>query len=139
VWSLRDSYAKLEDELVNKAVNNPAKVGTSIELTGWQNLYRDFDLWSVQVKSVLDHIVFYLRFGVGRQIFTFHKKGAVIINELENNLPADSPAIVKKTAARIVALIKENTPWLTNTIDVRDDFNHYTSGRFHPASVVLRN
>ena len=137
IWELRDSYAALEAKLIENARLNPAKRGESVEIVGFQNLYRDFDLFTVQVKSVLDHMVFFLRYGIGLRALGFHKKGKAIINQLEGNLAKNCSPIVKSTAFNIAELIRENESWLKATIDTRDDFNHYTDRKYHPNRFVV--
>jgi hypothetical protein len=138
VWSLRDSYAKLEKQLEEDARNNPVAYGGKAESAGWHDLYQYFELFSVQIKSVLDHMVYFLRHGVDQSVFGFNEKGQVIVNILENNIPKSASSVVKKKiSAIIVKLIRDNNSWLKDTIDVRDDFNHYTDGRFHPNQFVV--
>jgi hypothetical protein len=137
IWELRDSYAALEDKLIEEAKAHPAKYGESIGVVGFQDLYRDFDLFSVQVKSVLDHVVFFLKYGVGLRVFGFHKKGAAILNQLEKNLAKDCSPVVKSVAKNLAEFIRANEPWLQATINTRDDFNHYTDGKYHPNRFVV--
>jgi hypothetical protein len=96
VWSLRDSYAKLEKQLEEDARNNPVAYGGKAESAGWHDLYQYFELFSVQIKSVLDHMVYFLRHGVDQSVFGFNEKGQVIVNILENNIPKSASSVVKK-------------------------------------------
>ncbi len=82
-------------------------------------------------------MVFYLRFMADIKIFSFKEKGLVIANILGNNFPGDASTCAKKSAKNVVALIRANESWLKRTIEVRDDFNHYTDGKMHPNKFIV--
>ena len=94
-----------------------------------QALYDEFDVFSVQIKSTLDHLVQVLRSVLGRKwtMYSFSDKGDGVLKSLQHN------ASVKRYGGQIRMmehyLFNEvNRTWLTALIDTRDRVNHGMTG-----------
>lgn len=101
---------------------------TVLELQYSEELFQEFDEFTVQLKSTLDHLV---KVGVpilGGRVWTlrtFGDKGQDVIRALNNNAPKRFRGAVKGIKEM---LLKTNEPWLTSFIAVRDRINHYIAG-----------
>ena len=130
VWKHKETYAKLEDELIAIARAKPIDEtqNVPVRLTTAQDLYLELDGLLVQFKSCLDHMIhvlhysFHLNFA---SLTTFGDKGDKIISLLRNNVRG---ANFKQVAAQIARIIEANKEWLGLVIDLRDKMNHYVDG-----------
>jgi len=92
VWNHLTAYHKEEKRLIDKFSDPEVK---HMEFS--QVLYEEFDVFTVQIKSTLDHLVKILRPIVGRQwtMHTFGEKGEKVLNGLKNNTPKEKRGTVK--------------------------------------------
>jgi hypothetical protein len=136
IWTINNRYEIREKELVaateakpiDRRKNEPVRIGSG------QDLYIEWDMFLVQCKSVLDHMVVILHYTHGlnfSSLTTFGNVGQGIINVLKANVGAKPPA--KKVAARLlIETIEKNQDWLRGMINARDRMNHFTSGGISP-------
>jgi len=91
------------------------------------DLFLEFDGFLVQVKSTLDYLVKVPQPIVGRKhwsLATFGEKGDKVVKALAN-LPKQFQSRAKRFD---IALVKQQKPWLQDTIDARDKINHFLDG-----------
>lgn len=136
IWTINNRYETREKELVaateakpiDRRKNEPVRIGSG------QDLYVEWDVFLVQCKSVLDHMVVILHYTHGlnfSSLTTFGNAGQGIINVLKANVGAKPPA--KKVSARLlIETIEKNQQWLKGMINARDRMNHFTSGGISP-------
>lgn len=93
-----------------------------------QELYEEFDVFSVQVKSTLDHLVQIMRPILGRNkwaIYSFSGKGETVLNSLKRNTGKHHAGHVRMMEHQ---LFGDNQGWLALIIDARDRVNHGMAG-----------
>ena len=120
VWKHLEAYRVEEQRLKEKFWLNP---DAPREYS--QDLLEEFDVFAVQVKSTLDHLVKVLRPMLGPEwkIYTFEKKGAGVLKTLKGSFSE------KKYGGQIRAMEHYlfddvNKAWLTLIIESRDRVNH---------------
>jgi len=121
VWKHLQAYKAGEDALVAKF-----EAGEKYPVYS-QDLFLEFDEFTVQTKSTLDHVVKVLRPMLGRKwnIATFADKGEAVLNSL-HNLGAAFEGRVK--SIELICFNDDYKGWLDAIIDARNRVNHYQSG-----------
>jgi len=123
VWNRLQAY---EDEERRLTAQFTARADSQREHS--QALYDEFDVFTVQIKSALDHVVQVMRPILGRtwNMYTFEKKGQGVLKALQNNT---GKRYVKHVELMEAVLFSEvNREWLTMIIVVRDRVNHGLAG-----------
>lgn len=93
-----------------------------------QVLYEEFDVFAVQIKSTLDHMVKVLRPIIGRSwtMYTFGDKGDKVLKGLKGNSPKDKQGTVK--SMEFLLFNEAHKFWLDAVIESRDRMNHGIAG-----------
>jgi hypothetical protein len=124
VWNHLQAYRAEEQRLREKFWANPDAPPEHS-----QELYEEFDVFSVQVKSTLDHLVQMLRPVLGKKMtmYTFADKGERILRCLQRNMS------LRQYGGQVRAMehylfTEVNKQWLTALIDTRDRVNHGMTG-----------
>lgn len=133
VWKHAKEYHAIEARLVEEysTIEIPNHVLYS------QELYEEFDVFSVQIKSTLDHLSW-----VFRPIFrgehnwavhTFHDCGANVMNELKGR---------KQYKAQVSILERTlwtagNRKWMEQIVGSRDRMNHFKNGGINIRHVAI--
>ena len=129
VWVHLDRYRKVQEELVAKLTTAPSDSNQSvIEMEYSDELFQEFDEFSVQLKSALDHLVKIPIPVLGPRVWslrTFGSKGNDVRKALENNIPKKHKKQVKHMKKM---LLDRNAVWLGDIITVRDKINHFIEG-----------
>lgn len=124
VWRHLEAYRAEEHRLKEKFWKNP---DTPREHS--QELYEEFDVFSVQLKSTLDHLVKVMRpvLGPKWKMHTFGRKGEDVSRCLQGSFSQ------KKYGGQVRAMEHYlfndvNKQWLTLIINSRDRVNHGQAG-----------
>ena len=123
VWKHLQAYHDEETRLTAKFT---ARADTHREHP--QELYEEFDVFAVQIKSTLDHLVQVMRPMLGRKwsMYTFAEKGEGVLNSLRRNT---GKRYVQHVELMERVLFSEvNKEWLTMIIVSRDRVNHGLAG-----------
>jgi hypothetical protein len=94
-----------------------------------QELFEEFDVFVVQIKSTLDHLVKVMRPMLGRNKWTMHTfsgKGETVLASLQRNTPRKHAGIVKSMEHFLFN--DRHKMWLADIIDSRDRTNHCQEG-----------
>jgi len=124
VWTHLQAYQAQERVLVQQAAGWPT---TKREHS--QELYEEFDVFSVQIKSTLDHLVQVMRPILGRNkwtIYSFGDKGERVLASLQRNTSKHHAGHVRMMEHQLFN--ETNKRWLTGIIDARDQVNHGMAG-----------
>jgi len=124
VWTHLQAYQAQERVLVEQAAGWPS---TKQEYS--QELYEQFDVFSVQIKSTLDHLVQVMRPILGRNkwtIYSFGDKGERVLASLQRNTSKHHAGHVRMMEHQLFN--ETNRRWLTGIIDARDQVNHGMAG-----------
>lgn len=124
VWMHLQAYQAQERALAEAAATWPT---TKREHS--QELYEEFDVFSVQIKSTLDHLVQVLRPILGRNKWTmssFGDKGERVLASLQRNTSKYHAGHVRMMEHQLFN--ETNKTWLTGIIDARDQVNHGIAG-----------
>lgn len=123
VWKHLDGYQSEAGRLAEKFSDPGIKHGEYSQV-----LYEEFDVFTVQIKSTLDHLVKIMRpmVGSGWTLHTFADKGEGVLRALKHNTG-------KKYLGRVAAMEKllfaeHHREWLGALIDTRDRVNHGIAG-----------
>jgi hypothetical protein len=122
VWKHLQAYHAEEKRLVEKFA-----AGAKHQVFS-QELFEEFDVFAVQIKSTLDHVVKVLRPMLGRKwtMYTFSDKGEGVLNSLERNTPRKHAGRVK--SMKFLLFSEHHKAWLAAIIDSRDRMNHCQEG-----------
>jgi hypothetical protein len=95
-----------------------------------QALYEEFDVFTVQIKSALDHLVKVLRPIIGKSwaMYTFGDKGDKVLKGLKGNTPRSKAGTVK--SMEFLLFSEGHKFWLDAVIESRDRINHGIAGGF---------
>jgi hypothetical protein len=121
-WKHKERY-KAEEQRLIEALKTPKPTDPDIENS--QELLDACDVFLVQVKSALDHMVKILQPVIGINLHTFGEKGEQVFTALENNGPRkhrESVQDFKKNR------FERHRAWLEVTISARDRLNHCIDG-----------
>jgi len=124
VWTHLQTYQAQERALVQQAAGWPT---TKREHS--QELYEEFDVFSVQIKSTLDHLVQVMRPILGRNkwtMYSFGDKGERVLASLQRNTSKHHAGHVRLMEHQLFN--ETNRRWLTGIIDARDQVNHGMAG-----------
>jgi hypothetical protein len=123
VWRHLQAY-KAEEERLRAAFAASAKPHPEHS----QELYEEFDVFSVQVKSTLDYLVGIMRpvIGPAWTIYAFGDKGQRVLNALKRNTGKRYAGHVQNMEK--VLFNQPNLEWLGMIIEVRDRINHGIAG-----------
>ena len=123
VWNHLDRYHAEERRLVDGFAS-----GAMNHIDCSQTLFNEFDEFTVQIKSTLDHLVKIMIPMVGAKrwnIRTFGNKGEDVVSMLKRNLPKEYEGRAHMMEVR---LFQEHKAWLDAVIGARDRVNHYLDG-----------
>lgn len=118
------AYQAQERALAEQAATWP---GTRRQYS--QELYEEFDVFSVQIKSTLDHLVQIMRPILGRNkwtMYSFGDKGDRVLAALQRNTSKHHAGHVRMMEHHLFN--ERNKSWLTLIIDARDQVNHGMAG-----------
>ena len=135
VWKHLQAYHTEEQRLIANFADPSAKHHVYS-----QELFEEFDVFAVQIKSTLDHVVKVLRPMLGRKwtMYTFSDKGEGVLNSLERNTPRKHAGRVK--SMKFLLFSEHHKGWLEAIIDSRDRMNHCQEGGLKIAKfAVFRN
>lgn len=124
VWTHLQAYQAHERALAEQAATWPT---TKREHS--QELYEEFDVFSVQIKSTLDHLVQIMRPILGRNkwtMYSFGDKGDRVLASLKSNTSKHHAGHVRLMEHQLFN--DTNKRWLTGIIEVRDKVNHGMAG-----------
>lgn len=123
VWKHLDAYHAEEKRLIEKFADPNVK---HFEFS--QVLYEDFDIFAVQIKSTLDHLVKVMRPMIGRSwtLTTFAEKGERVLSSLQRNTGKKHKGRVK--SMEFLLFGEEHKMWLETLIASRDRVNHGLAG-----------
>jgi len=124
VWTHLQAYQAHETALAEQTVAWPL---TKREYS--QELYEEFDVFSVQIKSTLDHLVQVLRPILGRKkwtMYSFGDKGERVLASLQRNTGKHHAGHVRMIEYYLFG--ENNKSWLAMIIDARDQVNHGIAG-----------
>ena len=124
VWTHLHVYQTQERALAEQAATWP---GTKRQYS--QELYEEFDVFSVQIKSTLDHLVQIMRPVLGRNkwtMYSFGDKGERVLASLQRNTSKHHAGHVRMMEHQLFN--ETNRSWLTLIIDARDRVNHGMEG-----------
>lgn len=123
VWKHLDAYHREERLLVEKFSNGDVN---HFEFS--QVLYEEFDVFAVQIKSTLDHVVKMMRPMIGRSwtIYTFADKGEGVLRALKGNTGRKHKGRVK--SMELLLFNPAHREWLEAIIQTRDRVNHGIAG-----------
>jgi hypothetical protein len=136
VWTHDQRFDKKEKEMIAATEANPIdrRKNVPMRIVSGQELYIEWDGFLVQSKSVLDHMVKILHYGLGIQfsnLTSFKDDGNGIIKILNGNVGANPPN--KRRAAKLlIKHIQNNQDWLKGMIEARDRMNHFQHGGMSP-------
>jgi hypothetical protein len=122
VWKHLQAYHEHERKLVAKYLEPRSDVDYS------QELFEEFDVFAVQIKSTLDHLVKALRPMIGRKwtMYTFSDKGESVLNSLKRNPGRKHEGRVSMMEHLLFR--QQHKDWLGAIIDSRDRMNHCQAG-----------
>ena len=122
VWNHLQAYHAHEKRLVEE-FSSPR---TDHEFS--QDLFEEFDVFAVQIKSTLDHLVKTLRPMIGRKwtMYTFGDKGETVFNSLKRNTSRKFEGRVRMMEHLLYS--DHHKQWLGAVIDSRDRMNHGIAG-----------
>ena len=124
VWTHLQAYQEHETALAEQAASWPT---TKREHS--QELYEEFDVFSVQIKSTLDHLVQIMRPILGRNKWTMYsfrgERGAVLAS-LQRNTSKHHAGHVRMMEHHLFG--EKNRGWLAMIIEARDQVNHGMAG-----------
>jgi hypothetical protein len=124
VWMHQQAYQAHEKALATQAAEWPiAKREHS------QELYEEFDVFAVQIKSTLDHLVQIMRPILGRNkwtMYSFGDKGERVLASLQRNTSKHHAGHVRMMEHQLFN--ETNKGWLHLIIDARDQVNHGMAG-----------
>ena len=124
VWTHLQAYQVHETALAEQAAAWPV---TKREYS--QDLYEEFDVFSVQIKSTLDHLVQVLRPILGRSkwtMYSFGDKGERVLASLQRNTSKHHAGHVRMMEHYLFG--ENNKGWLAMIINARDQVNHGMAG-----------
>jgi hypothetical protein len=123
VWKHLQAYHAEENKLREK-FGDPAVTHHVYS----QQLFEEFDVFAVQIKSTLDHVAKLMRPMLGRKwtMYTFSNKGEGVLASLKNNTPRKQAGIVKSMEYFLFS--DHHKAWLAAIIDSRDRMNHCQEG-----------
>jgi hypothetical protein len=123
VWNHLDAYHAEELRLLARFSSPTVK---HIEYS--QVLYEEFDVFAVQIKSALDHLVKSMRPMLGRSwtLYTFADKGNGVLKALQNNTGKKHVGRVKSMEHLLFS--DKHKMWLEAIISSRDRMNHGIAG-----------
>ena len=123
VWKHLQAYQAEEKRLREKFADPAAKHHVYS-----QELFEEFDVFAVQIKSTLDHVVKVMRPMLGRKwtMYTFAGKGEGVLASLKNNTPRKHAGRVKSMEHFLFS--ERHMVWLAAIIDSRDRMNHCQEG-----------
>ena len=103
-----------------------------------QVLYEEFDVFAVQIKSTLDHLVKIMRPMIGRRwtMYTFGDKGDAVLRALKGNTGKKHHGRVR--AMEHLLFSKQHRLWLEAIIETRDRVNHGIAGGLDIRNFVVR-
>jgi hypothetical protein len=123
-WTHLQAYQTRETALAEEAAAWPV---TKRQYS--QELYEEFDVFSVQIKSTLDHLVQVMRPILGRNrwtMYSFGDKGERVLASLKRNTSKHHAAHVRMMEHYLFG--ENNKAWLAMIIDARDQVNHGMAG-----------
>lgn len=122
VWKHLQAYHAEERRLIAKVEENPAYIEYS------QNLFEEFDVFAVQIKSALDHLAQVMRPILGRSwtMYTFGNKGEAVLRALKCNAGKKHQGRVRSMEHFVFS--DQHKAWLEAIIDSRDRMNHCQAG-----------
>jgi hypothetical protein len=123
VWKHMEAYGAQEQQLKEKFWKNP-----DIPRENSQDLYDEFDVFAVQVKSTLDHLVKVMRIILGRKwtMYTFANKGDGVYRALQGTVKKNQKGHLRVMAHQLFNDV--NKKWLSVVIESRDQVNHGLAG-----------
>jgi len=124
VWKHLQAYQAQERALAEQAATWPA---TKREYS--QELYEEFGVCSVQIKSTLDHLVQIMRPILGRNkwtMYSFGDRGERVLASPQRNTSKHHAGHVRMMEHQLFN--ETNKSWLTLIIDARDQVNHGMAG-----------
>jgi hypothetical protein len=123
VWKHMEAYGAQEQQLKEKFWKNP-----DIPRENSQDLYEEFDVFAVQVKSTLDHLVKVMRIILGRKwtMYTFANKGDGVYRALQGTVKKNQEGHLRVMAHQLFNDV--NKKWLSVVIESRDQVNHGLAG-----------
>jgi len=124
VWAHLQAYQAREAALADLAAAWPSN-----KREYSQELYEEFDVFSVQIKSTLDHLVQTMRPILGRNkwtMYSFGDKGERVLASLQRNTGRHHAGHVRMMEHQLFN--ETNKRWLTGIIDARDQVNHGMAG-----------
>jgi hypothetical protein len=124
VWTHLQAYQAHETALAEQAASWPT---TKREHS--QELYEEFDVFSVQIKSTLDHLVQIMRPILGRNkwtMYSFAEKGERVLASLQRNTSKHHAGHVRMMEHHLFG--EKNKGWLAMIIEARDQANHGMAG-----------
>jgi hypothetical protein len=123
VWNHLANYRAEETRLVEGFQS-----GKMQHIDVSQTLFNEFDEFTVQIKSTLDHLVKIMIPMVGAKrwtIRTFGNKGEDVLTALKRNIGKGHEGRVRMMEVR---LFEKHKAWLEAVIGARDRVNHYLDG-----------
>lgn len=124
VWTHLHAYLAQERTLAEQAAIWP-----TTERQHSQELYEEFDVFSVQIKSTLDHLVQIMRPILGPNkwtMYSFGDKGERVLAALQRNTSKHHAGHVRMMEHELFNETNKN--WLTLIINARDQVNHGMAG-----------
>ncbi len=123
VWKHLQAYHAEEKRLLDKFKNDPTAARAHS-----QELFEEFDVFVVQIKSTLDHLVKVMRPMLGKKwtMYTFADKGVGVLNSLQRNTSKHHAGRVKMMERFVFN--QRNMEWLESEIETRDKANHCLGG-----------
>jgi hypothetical protein len=123
VWNHLEKYHVEEKRLIAAYES-----GAASQVDFSHTLFNEFDEFTVQIKSTLDHLVKIMIPMVGAKrwtVRTFGNKGEDVLKALKRNTGKQHEGRVRMMEIR---LFEAHKPWLEAVIGSRDRVNHYLDG-----------
>jgi hypothetical protein len=124
VWKHAKDYHAIENRLVEEY----SKIEIPNHVLFSQELYEEFDVFSVQIKSTLDHLAWVFRpiFRGEKNwtVYTFHDCGTNVMNELKSLKKYKGHASLLERTLYTAA----NQKWIESIVGSRDRMNHFKNG-----------
>lgn len=122
-------YAAREKEIVAEALAEfPPKAPVEEEWFVAQDLFLRLDLFLVQMKSALDHLVKLPGVILGKKRWhphTFGDKGNGVLKQI-SSLPKEHKP---RMGVMLKNIVERHQPWLISAVGLRDEFNHFIEGK----------
>lgn len=126
VWKHKERFKTEEQRLVEE-LKSPKPTDPDSENS--QELLDACDVFLVQIKSALDHLVKFLEPVLGKKVSTFGDKGEKVFATLKNNCPRKYKPLIQSFETHT---FEKHRLWLETAISARDRVNHCIDGGFSP-------